>query len=96
MRRLLVLLSFVFALIVAWPAAADRGDRRGAQDQDRRSVQRDERSRGRDSRDDRNRGYEDRRSQRREYLSPDERRELRRDIQDAGRDVYREGRPRHR
>lgn len=93
MKRLLVLLSFVFALIIAWPAAADRGDRRGAQDQDRRSVQRDDRDRGRDSRDS-NRNYDDRRSQRRDYLSPDERRELRRDIQDAGRDVYRERRPR--
>jgi hypothetical protein len=93
MKRLLVLLSFVFALVIAWPAAADRGDRRGAQDQDRRSVQRDDRDRGRDSRDS-NRNYDDRRSQRRDYLSPDERRELRRDIQDAGRDVYRERRPR--
>lgn len=92
MKSLPVLLGMLCALTVAAPAAAEHDEGR----RDSRWEQRDDARRGgadewRDGRG----GGRDRtaeRGQRRESLSPDERRQLRRDIEDYGRDIYRDGR----
>lgn len=91
MNRLLPLLGMLVALMVAFPAAADRDDSRRSQRYEQRDDRRGyERERGawRDGGSQRERGFE--RGSRGERLSPDERRQLRRDIEHLGRDVYRD------
>ena len=104
MKRLLVLIGMLSALVAAYPAAAQhedgRGDRYERRDDSRRGNDRDRSARG-DDRDRSARGDERRgrdreadRPSRRESMSPDERRQLRRDIEDYGRDIYRDRRGR--
>ena len=90
MKRLFVLVGMLCTLVVAYPAAADYENNRRDQRYERseRDARRYERGGG-ESRDaGRGRGIQ--REQRSERLSPDQRRQLRRDIEDLGRDVYRE------
>ena len=95
MKRLLVLIGMLSALVAAYPAAAQhedgRGDRYERRDDSRRGNDRDRSARG-DER--RGRDREADRPSRRESMSPDERRQLRRDIEDYGRDIYRDRRGR--
>jgi hypothetical protein len=92
MKRLLIMASIVTLLTAAWPGHAQQspgGNRRGL-DQPTRPMpppQRDQMP-PRDFRGDR-----DAHDSRRGHLSPEERRELRRDIDNHGRDVYRDRRP---
>jgi hypothetical protein len=91
MKRLLIMASIATLLTAAWPAHAQQppaGGRRGM-DQPMRPMpppQRDQMP-PRDFRGDR-----DAQDPRRGQLSPEERRQLRRDIGDHGRDVYRDRR----
>ncbi len=94
MKRLLVLISMLSALVAAYPAAAQhedgRSDRYERRDDSRRGNDRDRSARG----DERGRDRQADRPSRRDSLSPDERRQLRRDIEDYGRDIYRDRRGR--
>lgn len=87
MKRLIALVGMLCALVAAYPAAADYENNRRDQRYER-DDRRYERERGEQRDDRRDRGFE--REQRGERLSPDQRRQLRRDIEDLGRDVYRE------
>lgn len=95
MKRLLVLIGMLSALAAPYPAAAQhengRSDRYERRDDSRRGNDRDRSARG-----DERRGGDRQadRPTRRESLSPDERRQLRRDIEDYGRDIYRDRRGR--
>jgi hypothetical protein len=95
MKRLLVLIGMLSALVAAYPVAAQhedgRGDRYERRDDSRRGNDRDRNARG-DER--RGRDREADRPTRRESMSPDELRQLRRDIEDYGRDIYRDRRGR--
>lgn len=86
MRHLFVCFSLLAALLTAMPATAQYEDGRRGQryerDDGRRGPQRYERYNRGEPRDVQRRS-------RRETLSPDERRQLRRDIEDYGRDIYR-------
>jgi len=84
MKRLYVLIGMLCCLAAAAPAMADRDGGGGGYDPSERRAD-----------DWRDRGHEERRQDverrsRRDSLSPEERRQLRRDIKDYGRDVYRE------
>ena len=95
MKRLLVLMSMLSALVAAYPAAAQhengRSDRYERRNDNGRGY-----DRNRDARGDERRGQDRQadRPSRGESLSPDERRQLRRDIEDYGRDIYRDRRGR--
>ena len=86
MKRLLIMASIATLLTAAWPAHAQQppGNGRRGMDQPMRPMpppQRDQMP-PRDAQD-----------PLRGQLTPDERRQLRRDIGDHGRDVYRDRRP---
>ncbi|MGE5792238.1 MAG: hypothetical protein ACM36B_06085 [Bacteroidota bacterium] len=93
MKRLLIMASMATLLATAWPGHAQQpppgGGRRGMEPPMRPMPppQR-EQMPPRDFRGDR-----DGQDPRRGHLSPEERRQLRRDIGDHGRDVYRDRRP---
>lgn len=89
-RQLLLGILLLTAMAVnlqsafAWPGRGEPQDGRREEMgsyQDRRQMNRDDWRRQRDERDDRR--------EQRERMSPDERREFRRSIEDAGRDLYR-------
>ncbi|HKO89297.1 MAG TPA: hypothetical protein VJU83_12375 [Burkholderiales bacterium] len=88
MRRFILLLSMLSALTAAWPAAAERGGREGygRDGGQRQQQQREDRYVRKDEYQRRN---EDRH---REQLSPEQREQLRRDIYDHGREIYRDRR----
>lgn len=93
MKRFLVLIGILSALAAAHPAVAGHEDDRRAQRYERQDDGR--RGNDREMRDPRQgRDNQVERRGRRESLSPDQRRQLRRDIEDHGRDVYRERRDR--
>jgi len=95
MKRLLIMASIATLLTAAWPAHAQQppGNGRRGMDQPMRPMppmpppNRDQMP----SHD--FRGTRDAQDPRRGQLSPEERRQLRRDIGDHGRDVYRDRRP---
>lgn len=95
MRPSVALAAVCLALLSTVPAHAERGDGRGGRDrreavqEDRRDSRDREEARG-DGRDRR----DEQQSRSRGRLSPEERRQLRRDIDDAGREIYRERRDR--
>ena len=90
MKRLLIMAGIATLLAVAWPGHAQQqppgGGRRGMEQPARPMPP--QQPQPRDPRHDR-----DAQDARRGQLSPDERRQLRRDIGDHGRDVYRDQRP---
>ncbi|HLU77165.1 MAG TPA: hypothetical protein VKZ48_04575 [Burkholderiales bacterium] len=88
MKRLLVLVGMLCTLVAAYPAAAERNDYRHDPRYERNERRDNGRSDWRDGRNSREQAGE--RRDRGGRMSPDERRQLRRDIQDHGRDVYRE------
>ena len=89
MKHLILLLSLLGALNVVGPAMAERGARDGnARDAGQGQQQRQDRY---VRQDDYQRRNEDRH---REQLSPEQREQLKRDISDHGREIYRERRDR--
>ena len=89
MKSFIFLLSMLSALVVAGPAAAERGGRDSyARDGGQERQQRDDRYVRQDEYQRRN---EDRH---REQLSREQREQLRRDISDHGREIYRDRRGR--
>jgi hypothetical protein len=94
MRRWL--LTAILLWCVGMPGAqAESADRDGWRMLAQRSQERDAQRRG-DRRDDRREERRDRRRdadrEQRQHLTPDERRELNRDLQRANREIYRQGR----
>jgi hypothetical protein len=87
MKRFALLLSMICALATAMPAAAQRDGRNSRGDEHSRRDQREERNERRDD----NRRRDD---YQREHLSREQREQLRRDIYDHGRDIYRDRRER--
>lgn len=87
MRRIGIMLLLATLLAAVWPSHAQQGPgRRGDRGEQMRPPQPPpQRDAGRDMRD-RNSGGPPRPGQ----LSPEERRQLRRDIYDHGRDIYRD------
>ena len=93
MKRLVIMAGIAALLAVAWPSHAQPQGPGGGRrmDQPMRPMPQmppPQREPTRDFRGDRD-GHDSRRGQ----LSPEERRQLRRDIGDHGRDVYRDRRP---
>lgn len=88
MKRLLVLVGMLCTLVAAYPASADRDDNRRDQRYERSERRDSGRGEWRDGRNNREQAAE--RGSRGGRMSPDERRQLRRDIENHGRDVYRE------
>lgn len=92
MKRLLMMASIATLLVSAVPGYAQQGGGGGRRGMDRPMRQapppQREQMPPRDSRNDR-----DAQDPRRGQLSPEERRQLRRDIGDHGRDVYRDRQP---
>ena len=87
MKRLVIMAGIAALLAGAWPSHAqpqDPGGGRRSMDQPMRPMPPPQREPMRDSR-----GERDAQDPRRGQLSPEERRQLRRDIGDHGRDVYR-------
>jgi hypothetical protein len=91
MKRILIMLGVAAALAAAWPSHAQQGPPPGRRTMDRQQPmqpmrpQRELPARPAD--------YRERDEPRRHSMTPDERRQLRRDITDHGREVYRDRRP---
>ena len=90
MKRFALLLSMLCALAMAWPAAAQRGDRYSRDNNQQRDAQQHRDGRDGGSRYARQEDYRNRDDRQREQLSRDQREQLRRDISDHGREIYRD------
>lgn len=91
MKRIVAMIAIATLLAAAWPSYAQPGPpgRRAADKQSMRPAPPPQREPpGRDARD------REREQSRRASMSPEERQQLRRDIGDHGRDVYRDRKPR--
>jgi hypothetical protein len=87
LRRSVILAALCLATLQAFPAIAQQGPRR-----DGREMRQDPPPRPAPPPPDRQREVREREVQRRETMPPEERRQLRRDIYDHGRDIYRDRR----